>query len=197
MVVDQRVAQLVLLVADVENDVRRLRALLDAEALGHRTGDDVAHDHLQRNDRHLAADLVAVVDRLDVVGLDAGLLELLENNRRNGIVQHALSLDRGLLDVVESRSRILVVDDDLIGIVGAENLFCLALVEHFELFHGVFVFLVFIDSLFYSMLKSTRMGRWSEGCQKFASPSGSRTGSVKASVITSACVIRSQSGRVQ
>ena len=30
------------------------------------------------NNRHLAADLVAVIDRLDVVGLDARLLELLK-----------------------------------------------------------------------------------------------------------------------
>ena len=105
-----------------------------------RACDDVAHDHLQRNDRHLAADLVAVVDRLDVVRLDARLLKLFENQGRDGVVQHALVLDRSLLDVVESRRRILVVNDDLFGIVGAENLFCLALVEHFELFHDVCVF---------------------------------------------------------
>jgi hypothetical protein len=83
---------------------------------------------------------IAVVDRLDIVGLHAGLMQLLEDQGRNGVVQHALVLDRSFLDVVESRSGILVVDDDLIGIVRAENLFCLALVEHFELFHVVWVF---------------------------------------------------------
>ena len=40
------------------------------------------------------------------------------------------------------------MDDDLVGIVGAENLFCLAFVEHFELFHGVCEFKFYVVLIF-------------------------------------------------
>ena len=135
VVVDQRVAQLLALVAEVIDRVRRLHALFDTQPLGHRAGNDVAYDHLQRNDRHPTAQLIAVIEFLEEVGLHAGPLQLAEDDRRDGVVDHPLVLDRRLLDVVEGRRGILVADDDPLGIVRAEDLLRLALVEHFELFH--------------------------------------------------------------
>ncbi len=136
VVVDERIAQFVLLVADVDDGVRRLRSLRNIEPLGHRTRNDVTHDHLQREDGHAPAELVAVVELFDEMRGDSVLDQILEDNGRYLVVEQALRLDRRFLDVVVCRSIVLVVDDDHIGVVRQEYLFCLALVEHFALFHS-------------------------------------------------------------
>ena len=138
VVVDEWVAQLVALVADVVNHVRRPRPLLDAEPLRHRPCDDVADDDLERDNRDAAAQLLAFVERADVVGLDPRPGELLEDECRDGVVQNALVHDGGLLDVVERRSRIRIVDDDILRVVRAEHLLGLAVVKLFELLHGLY-----------------------------------------------------------
>ena len=52
-------------------------------------------------------------------------------------------------------------------------------------------------SILYFMLKSMRIGKWSDGLQKLDKPCGSLTGVVYSSHITSAKVIRSNKGCVQ
>lgn len=120
------------------------------QALGHRTGHDIAHDHLQRDDLHAAAQLVALVERRDVVRRNARLFQIAENDRRNLVIEDALALDGRLLDVVESGGGILVMHQDHIVVVRAENLFRLTLVKHFELFHSLFYFL---ELLFFRFLQ--------------------------------------------
>ena len=60
VVVHERIAQLVLLVADVEDRILRLGALLQTQTLCHGACHDIAHDHLQREDLDAAAELIAL-----------------------------------------------------------------------------------------------------------------------------------------
>ena len=136
VVVDERVAELVLLVADVDDGVRRLRSLRDVEPLGHRTRDDVAHDNLQGEYRDAAAELVAVVELFDEMGRYTVLNQIFEYDSGYLVVKQPLRLYRRLLDVVVCRGVVLVMDNDKVGVVRQEHLFCLALVEHFALFHS-------------------------------------------------------------
>src|SRR6476619_2425476 len=60
-----RIAELIVLVIELDDRARKLRALLDAEALRQRTGGHIAHDHFERNDLHLTDQLLAHVEAFD------------------------------------------------------------------------------------------------------------------------------------
>ena len=154
VVVDKRVPQLVLLVAYIIYDVRGLCPLLQSETLGHRSRNNVAHDNLQRYHFDTPTQLVAVVQRLDVVALDTRISQIFEYDARYFIVQYTFVYDSRLLDIVESRCSILISDDDLILVIRQVELLDFAIVKHLKLLHlSVYLFDIYL------IIKSTNIGK--------------------------------------
>ena len=100
-----------LLLIELDDRARQLRALLDAEALRQRAGRDVAHHNLERNDLHLADQLLAHVHPADEVRRHADLVQVLEHVLRDAIVQHALTFDHLMLLGIEGGRVVLEVLD--------------------------------------------------------------------------------------
>ena len=135
VIVNHRVAEIVVLVAILQHGGLELRALRQAEALGKAARGDVAHDDLQRHDGYLFHHRLAVVKLLYEVGGHAGLFQKLHQIIGHTIVHRALAGDRPLLLAVEGGRVILVRYDAAARIVGRVDLFCLALVKLFPFFH--------------------------------------------------------------
>ena len=129
VVVDERVVQIVVLVAVLEDGSLKDLALGHAHAQAEVTGCNVADDDLQRHDLDLLHKGVAVIDLLHVMGGDALLLELLHQSVGQLVVDNALVANGALLLTVTGSGVILVVDHDDLGIVGSENLLGLAFVQ--------------------------------------------------------------------
>ena len=110
--VDQRVAQLVLLVAELDDRARQRRALLDAETLGDRPRRHIAADHFQRNDLDFADQLFAHVDALEEMGRQADSVQLSHHELADAVVQHALAVQHGALFIVERRRIVLEILDE-------------------------------------------------------------------------------------
>ena len=127
--VDERVVQIVVLVAVLEDGSLKDLALGHAHAQAEVTGCNVADDDLQRHDLDLLHKGVAVIDLLHVMGGDALLLELLHQSVGQLVVDNALVANGALLLTVTGSGVILIVDHDDLGIVGSENLLGLAFVQ--------------------------------------------------------------------
>ena len=127
--VDERVVQVVVLVAVLEDGGLKDLALGHAHAQAEVTGGNVADNDLQGHNLDLLHKGVAVIDLLHVMGGDALFLELLHQSVGQLVVDDALVADGALLLAVTGGGVILVVDHDDLGIVGSENLFCLAFVQ--------------------------------------------------------------------
>ena len=93
------------------------------------TGGNIADDDLQRNDLDLLHEGVAVVDFLDIMGGDALFFQLLHQSVGQLVVDDTLVADGALLLAVTGGGIVLIVDHDDLGIIGGENLLCLALVQ--------------------------------------------------------------------
>ena len=113
---DHRVVERVVLVVELDDRARQLRAFLDAEALGQRAGGDVAHDHLERDDLDLADELLAHVQPADEVRRHADVVEVLEDVLGDPVVQHALAVDHLVLLGVEGGGVVLEVLDQRAGL---------------------------------------------------------------------------------
>src|ERR1043166_6475306 len=96
-----RIVELVVLVIELDDRARQLRALLDAEARRERAGRDVAHHHFKRNDLDLADQLLAHVEPADEVRRHADVVEVLKYVFGNTVVEHALAFDHLVLLRVE------------------------------------------------------------------------------------------------
>ena len=137
VIVNHRVAEIVVLVAILQHGGLELRALRQAEALGKAARGDVAHNDLNRHDGHAAHHAVALVELLDQMGLDAVRLQHFEQMVADEVVHHALAHDRALLEAVERGRVIFIMDHREGGIVGRKDLLRLAFIHHFELLsHG-------------------------------------------------------------
>ena len=135
--VDHRVAQRVVLVAELDRRAVEVRALGHAEALGEGAGRDVADDDLERHDLHLPDQRVALGELLDKVRGNPRLVgQLLHQEVGHAVVDHALAGDRALLQAVEGGRVVLVGDDAVIGVVGRKHFLGLALIHLLALFHG-------------------------------------------------------------
>src|SRR5581483_8043260 len=118
-----RVVELVVLVVELDDRARQLRALVDAEALRQRARGDVAHHDLERNDLDLANQLLAHVEPADEVRRYADLVEMLEDVLGDSVVEHALAFDhivllgveggRIVLEMLNQRSRLRAFIEDL------------------------------------------------------------------------------------
>ena len=96
-----RVVELVVLVVELDDRARQLRAFLDAEALRQRAGGDVAHDDLERDDLHLADQLLAHVEPANEMRRHPDVVEVLEHVFRDAVVEDALAFDDLVLLGVE------------------------------------------------------------------------------------------------
>src|SRR5262249_17668458 len=96
-----RIAKRVVLVVELDDRARQLRALLDAEPLAERAGRDVAHHDLERDDLHLANQLLAHVEAADEMRRHPDIVEVLEDVFRDAVVEDALPVDHLVLFRVE------------------------------------------------------------------------------------------------
>ena len=118
-----RVVERVVLVVKFDDRARQLRALVDPQARRQRTGGDIAHHHLERNDFDLADQLLAHVEPADEVRRHADIVEVLENVFRDAVIQHALAFDHFMLlgiegggvvlEMLNQRSRLRALIEDL------------------------------------------------------------------------------------
>lgn len=128
--VDERIAEVVVLVAELEGRSLEGSAFLNAELLGKAACCDVSYDNFQRNDLNLLNNGLAVVDLLDKVGRDTLLLEKAEHVVCHLVINNALAVDLTLLQTVESGSVVLVGHHYVIRVLlDSENLLSLAFVK--------------------------------------------------------------------
>src|SRR5262245_51337835 len=84
-----RIVELVVLVVELDDRARELRAFLDAEPLRQRACGDISHHDFKRNDLHLADQLLAHVETTNEVRRHSDVVEVLEYVFRDSIVEHA------------------------------------------------------------------------------------------------------------
>ena len=137
VVVDERIVQRVALQEEFEDRLRQPRALLDAVALGHRAGADVAHDALDRDHLHRLHQRFALVQQAHEMRADAGGGELAHDERVDPVVRLALAVELRELHAVERRHVVAVMHDEPVRIVGRVDGLRLAAVELLPLFHAV------------------------------------------------------------
>ena len=101
------IVELVVLVIELDDRARQLRAFLDAEALRQRSRRHVPHHHLQRHDLDLANQLLAHVEAADEMGRHPDVVEVLKQVLRNPVVEDALALDHLVFLGIE-RGRIVL-----------------------------------------------------------------------------------------
>ena len=118
-----RVVERVVLVVELDDRARQLRALLDAEPRRQRAGGDVAHHDFERDDLHLADQLLAHVEPPDEMGRNPDFVEVLEYVFGDPVVENAFTFDhfvflgveggRVVLEVLNQRSRFRAFIEDL------------------------------------------------------------------------------------
>ncbi len=113
---DHRVVEIVGLVVELDDRARQLRAFLEAEARRQRAGGDVAHDDLERDDLHLADELLAHVEAPHEVRRHADLAEALEDVLGDAVVEHALAFDERMLLRIEGGRIVFEVLDESAGL---------------------------------------------------------------------------------
>ena len=125
----------VIVVTEVDDGIGLFETVLDAQAGGKRAAYTVADNDLEGNDLDLAAKLFIVADGLDVVGLDPVPVEIAQQESGDLVVQCTFPEETRTLDAVVGKGHILVSEDDLIGIVGREDLFLVAVENQFVFLH--------------------------------------------------------------
>ena len=113
---DHRVVELILLVVEFDDRAGQRRAFLDAQALAHRAGDDVAAHDFQRNDLDFADQLLAQVQTLDEVVGHADAVQARHDELADLVVHHALAFENGLLLRVEGGGVVLEILDQGAGL---------------------------------------------------------------------------------
>src|SRR5262245_44602349 len=118
-----RIVELVVLVVELDDRARKLRAFLDAEPLRQRACGDITHHDFERNDLHLANQLLAHVEAANEVRRHSYVVEVLEYIFRDSIVEHALAFDHFVLfgiegggvvlEMLDQRSRLRAFIEDL------------------------------------------------------------------------------------
>src|SRR6185503_19439484 len=88
-----RIAQRVVLEVELDDRARQRLALFQAQALRQRAGGHVAYHDLERNDLHLADQLLAHVEAAHEVRRYADLAQLAEDVLGDAVVEDALALD--------------------------------------------------------------------------------------------------------
>ena len=131
-----RVVERVVLVVELDDRARQLRAFLDAEPRRQRARRDVAHDDLERNDLDFLDQLLAHVQPADEMRRHADVVEVLEDVFRDAVVQDALAVDHLMLLGVERGRIVLEVLDQRAGLGTFIQDLGLALVDAAAAVHG-------------------------------------------------------------
>ena len=134
--VDQGIAQIVVLIGELNGRSVERDAFLHAVALGEGTGGNVPDNDFQRNDGNLLHEGLALAELLHEMGGDAFLFEPLHQQIAHPVVDDALALNGSFFQTVESGGVVLVVDDQQFGIIRAEYLFGLSFVKLLTLNHA-------------------------------------------------------------
>jgi hypothetical protein len=134
-VVDQRIAERVVLQIVLEDRLGEELAFGAAEALRQAAGDDVPRDDLDLHDLARADLHLAVGQASDEMRRDAVLLEELEEHFGRPVVDDALRGDRPALLRVERRCVVLEVLDQTVRIVRTVDLLGFSFVEKLTPLH--------------------------------------------------------------
>ena len=78
IIVDHRIAEIVVLIAILQNRAVQMRALRQTQTLGEAARRNVSHDDLDGHDGNAAHNAVAIIELLDEVRFDAMLFKHLE-----------------------------------------------------------------------------------------------------------------------
>ena len=97
--------------------------LLDGEPVCQAAGDVVPHHHLKGYVLALSAQLLALVQGSDIMGMDAVSLKIIENIGRYLVVHNSLLGEVCRLDIVEGGCHVLEVEDDGCRVIGRINPF--------------------------------------------------------------------------
>ena len=127
--VDEGIAEVIVLVAELESRLLERSALSNTELLGETACCNVSNDNFEGNDLDLLNDGLSVADLLNEVSGNAFLFKKLEHKVGHLVVDNALTSYSAFLFAVESGSIVLVVNDNVVGVVCSKNLLCLALVK--------------------------------------------------------------------
>ena len=133
--VQQGVTQLVVLIGELDGGLIEDNALLHAVVLGEGAGGDITDNDLQRDDGDLLDDGLALVDLLNKMGGNTLLLQVSHQAVGHLVVDDALAVDGALLQAVECGGVVLVGNDELLGVLGGEDLLGLAFVQLLQLLH--------------------------------------------------------------
>ena len=133
--IEQRIAQLVVFIGELNGGLLEYNAFLHAVVLGEGAGSDVADDDFQGNDGDLLHQGLPLGQLLDKVGGNALLFQIGHQAVAHLVVDDALARNGAFFQPVESGGVVLVIHDQKLGIVGGENLFGLALIQLLQFFH--------------------------------------------------------------
>ena len=136
-----RILQRVVLVVILDNRARQPGALGDAQSLRQAASGDVADHDLQRDDFHLANELLAHVQPADEMRRHADFGQPQHEVLADPIVQHALAGDRAFLLGVERGGVVLEILDERTGFGTLEQDLGLALIELPAACHQTILFL--------------------------------------------------------
>src|SRR5712692_3007987 len=124
-----RIVERIVLVVELDDRAGQLRPLLDAEARRQRARRDVAHDHFERDDLHLADQLLAHVESADEVGWNPDVVEVLEYVFGDAVVEDALAFDHLMLLRIEGGRVVLEVLNQRTGLGALVEDLRLALID--------------------------------------------------------------------
>ena len=135
VIVDQRIAQVVVFQRELDGGDRELRALFHAVPLGEGAGGDVPDDDLQRNDGDLFHQGPPIGQLLHKMGGDALFFQQAHHVVAHAVVDHAFATDSAFFQAVQGGGVILILYDVKLRITGFEDLLGLSFVKLLQFFH--------------------------------------------------------------
>src|SRR5699024_1781080 len=141
VIVDEGIAQRVVLVAELQNRAEQLFSFLHAHALGKASRSYVADNHFQGNDIHFLYGRLPVRQLLHKMGGNSGLLKLLEHIVGHAVVHHTLAGDGSFFLSVERGGVIFVIHDYHAVHIRREYFLCFSFIQLFQFFHESDTFL--------------------------------------------------------
>ena len=134
--VDERVAETVVFIRELDGGGVKHNALLHAVPLGEGAGGDVADDDLEGDDGDLLDEGLPVGKLPHEVGGHALLLQQRHQVVGHPVVDDAFSGDSAPFFAVKGGGVVLVFDDQQFGVVGAKDHLGLAFVQLLQLLHS-------------------------------------------------------------
>ena len=123
---DHRVAKFIVVVEHLHDRTGEFLPDRQSEPAGHRPGRVIADRHVDGDDADRAADLLALAERLDIMGLDTMVVQVLENPGRNAAGQDAFPTESSPFDPAIGGGHILVPENDPIFLIGRKDLLFIA-----------------------------------------------------------------------